>query len=240
MQFVVPSSGRSVLCKEMKLPSRAAKPPSPSDFLDKLMGRTSGYDARIRPNFKGNARCGVRWEDLLRQDRCEKVRCSICITFWAARQHKPFTDGSEVKDAAGCDVFPQEPLFCHVLTLFLYWPTALGYDIYTVTPPSDLFVRNVQLPLYITPQAYLSPIWSFRGEWSRQIINWHTSPSASGVVLHTYFILAPHPCQCMLGKSRLINYKYTNVTKGESINYCLLGNEPLKYSTCQWCTEGPH
>uniref|UniRef100_A0A673XE88 Glycine receptor, alpha 3 n=1 Tax=Salmo trutta TaxID=8032 RepID=A0A673XE88_SALTR len=28
-------------------------PPSPSDFLDKLMGRTSGYDARIRPNFKG-------------------------------------------------------------------------------------------------------------------------------------------------------------------------------------------
>uniref|UniRef100_A0A3Q3EN65 Glycine receptor, alpha 4b n=1 Tax=Labrus bergylta TaxID=56723 RepID=A0A3Q3EN65_9LABR len=37
---------------EMKLPSRAAKPPSPSDFLDKLMGRTSGYDARIRPNFK--------------------------------------------------------------------------------------------------------------------------------------------------------------------------------------------
>uniref|UniRef100_A0A3Q3D9T8 Glycine receptor, alpha 4b n=1 Tax=Hippocampus comes TaxID=109280 RepID=A0A3Q3D9T8_HIPCM len=32
-------------------------PPSPSDFLDKLMGRTSGYDARIRPNFKGNAGC---------------------------------------------------------------------------------------------------------------------------------------------------------------------------------------
>uniref|UniRef100_A0A3B5BGF0 Glycine receptor subunit alpha-2-like n=1 Tax=Stegastes partitus TaxID=144197 RepID=A0A3B5BGF0_9TELE len=36
--------------------SRAPKPPSPSDFLDKLMGRTSGYDARIRPNFKGNTR----------------------------------------------------------------------------------------------------------------------------------------------------------------------------------------
>ncbi|KAK1797599.1 hypothetical protein P4O66_000788 [Electrophorus voltai] len=28
---------------------------SPSDFLDKLMGKTSGYDARIRPNFKGPA-----------------------------------------------------------------------------------------------------------------------------------------------------------------------------------------
>uniref|UniRef100_A0A8C7KZW0 Glycine receptor, alpha 4b n=1 Tax=Oncorhynchus kisutch TaxID=8019 RepID=A0A8C7KZW0_ONCKI len=38
---------------EMKLPSRVGKAPSPSDFLDKLMGRTSGYDARIRPNFKG-------------------------------------------------------------------------------------------------------------------------------------------------------------------------------------------
>uniref|UniRef100_A0A3B4YQS8 Glycine receptor, alpha 4b n=1 Tax=Seriola lalandi dorsalis TaxID=1841481 RepID=A0A3B4YQS8_SERLL len=58
----VPSPRRSVLCKEMKFPSRAAKPPSPSDFLDKLMGRTSGYDARIRPNFKGppvNVTCNI-------------------------------------------------------------------------------------------------------------------------------------------------------------------------------------
>uniref|UniRef100_A0A8D0DCH1 Glycine receptor, alpha 4b n=1 Tax=Sander lucioperca TaxID=283035 RepID=A0A8D0DCH1_SANLU len=41
---------------------QAAKPPSPSDFLDKLMGRTSGYDARIRPNFKGppiNVTCNI-------------------------------------------------------------------------------------------------------------------------------------------------------------------------------------
>ena len=44
-------------CKEHD--SRSGKSPaltlSPSDFLDKLMGRTSGYDARIRPNFKGKA-----------------------------------------------------------------------------------------------------------------------------------------------------------------------------------------
>ncbi|XP_064835287.1 glycine receptor subunit alpha-2-like [Oncorhynchus masou masou] len=45
--------GRPGSCKEMKPPSRVGKAPSPSDFLDKLMGRTSGYDARIRPNFKG-------------------------------------------------------------------------------------------------------------------------------------------------------------------------------------------
>ncbi|NWI22361.1 GLRA4 protein, partial [Sula dactylatra] len=35
---------------------------SPSDFLDKLMGRTSRYDARIRPNFKGppvNVTCNI-------------------------------------------------------------------------------------------------------------------------------------------------------------------------------------
>ncbi|CAL8401793.1 unnamed protein product [Boreogadus saida] len=43
----------SGVCKELKFPARTPKPPSPSDFLDKLMGRTSGYDARIRPNFKG-------------------------------------------------------------------------------------------------------------------------------------------------------------------------------------------
>ncbi|XP_032812437.1 glycine receptor subunit alpha-2-like isoform X1 [Petromyzon marinus] len=35
---------------------------SPSDFLDKLMGKTSGYDARIRPNFKSypvNVTCNI-------------------------------------------------------------------------------------------------------------------------------------------------------------------------------------
>ncbi|XP_065129144.1 glycine receptor, alpha 4a isoform X2 [Paramisgurnus dabryanus] len=51
-------------CKEeIKSSSRpASKPMSPSDFLDKLMGRTSGYDARIRPNFKGpavNVTCNI-------------------------------------------------------------------------------------------------------------------------------------------------------------------------------------
>uniref|UniRef100_A0A3P8P2M9 Glycine receptor, alpha 4b n=1 Tax=Astatotilapia calliptera TaxID=8154 RepID=A0A3P8P2M9_ASTCA len=53
-------AGKIVL--KLKFPSRAVKPPSPSDFLDKLMGRTSGYDARIRPNFKGspvNVTCNI-------------------------------------------------------------------------------------------------------------------------------------------------------------------------------------
>ncbi|XP_028606244.2 glycine receptor subunit alpha-4 isoform X1 [Podarcis muralis] len=48
---------------EAKSASRSLpQPMSPSDFLDKLMGRTSGYDARIRPNFKGppvNVTCNI-------------------------------------------------------------------------------------------------------------------------------------------------------------------------------------
>lgn len=46
-------------CKEeIKPPNRTGPQMSPSDFLDKLMGRTSGYDARIRPNFKGTRGTG--------------------------------------------------------------------------------------------------------------------------------------------------------------------------------------
>ncbi|NXO64775.1 GLRA4 protein, partial [Phainopepla nitens] len=49
--------------EEIKAGSRGSpQPMSPSDFLDKLMGRTSGYDARIRPNFKGppvNVTCNI-------------------------------------------------------------------------------------------------------------------------------------------------------------------------------------
>ncbi|KAF4073402.1 hypothetical protein AMELA_G00258300 [Ameiurus melas] len=39
--------------REVNSQNGRPKPMSPSDFLDKLMGKTSGYDARIRPNFKG-------------------------------------------------------------------------------------------------------------------------------------------------------------------------------------------
>ncbi|XP_021334452.1 glycine receptor subunit alpha-2 isoform X1 [Danio rerio] len=48
--------------KDPDLLSSSSSSMSPSDFLDKLMGRTSGYDARIRPNFKGppvNVTCNI-------------------------------------------------------------------------------------------------------------------------------------------------------------------------------------
>nr|XP_055061050.1 glycine receptor subunit alpha-3 [Misgurnus anguillicaudatus] len=51
-----------VASKEPENPRGRSTPMSPSDFLDKLMGRTSGYDARIRPNFKGppvNVSCNI-------------------------------------------------------------------------------------------------------------------------------------------------------------------------------------
>uniref|UniRef100_W5N820 Glycine receptor, alpha 3 n=1 Tax=Lepisosteus oculatus TaxID=7918 RepID=W5N820_LEPOC len=51
-----------VASKEPDSARSRAMPMSPSDFLDKLMGRTSGYDARIRPNFKGppvNVTCNI-------------------------------------------------------------------------------------------------------------------------------------------------------------------------------------
>ncbi|XP_032424146.1 glycine receptor subunit alpha-2 isoform X1 [Xiphophorus hellerii] len=54
------SNFRAVVAKEYD--SRSSSSMSPSDFLDSLMGRTSGYDARIRPNFKGppvNVTCNI-------------------------------------------------------------------------------------------------------------------------------------------------------------------------------------
>ncbi|XP_056244734.1 glycine receptor subunit alpha-2 isoform X5 [Seriola aureovittata] len=58
--FMETSNFRVVDAKEHD--SRSSSNLSPSDFLDSLMGRTSGYDARIRPNFKGppvNVTCNI-------------------------------------------------------------------------------------------------------------------------------------------------------------------------------------
>ncbi|XP_053318174.1 glycine receptor subunit alpha-1 [Spea bombifrons] len=55
--------GNLAASKEVGASARSApKLMSPSDFLDKLMGKISGYDARIRPNFKGppvNVTCNI-------------------------------------------------------------------------------------------------------------------------------------------------------------------------------------
>ncbi|XP_038871068.1 glycine receptor subunit alpha-2-like [Salvelinus fontinalis] len=56
------NNSRVVDAKEHESRSGSTTNLSPSDFLDSLMGRTSGYDARIRPNFKGppvNVTCNI-------------------------------------------------------------------------------------------------------------------------------------------------------------------------------------
>uniref|UniRef100_A0A4W3GEH6 Glycine receptor, alpha 1 n=1 Tax=Callorhinchus milii TaxID=7868 RepID=A0A4W3GEH6_CALMI len=57
LPFFPPALWNSILAasKEVEAARATDKLTSPSDFLDKLMGRTSGYDARIRPNFKARS-----------------------------------------------------------------------------------------------------------------------------------------------------------------------------------------
>ncbi|CDQ93287.1 unnamed protein product [Oncorhynchus mykiss] len=71
------NNSRVVDAKEHESRSGSTTNLSPSDFLDSLMGRTSGYDARIRPNFKVIEPC---W----REGHCEEsppvnVTCNIFI-----------------------------------------------------------------------------------------------------------------------------------------------------------------
>ncbi|RXN35211.1 glycine receptor subunit alpha-1 isoform X2 [Labeo rohita] len=54
--FIVPCCDnmpyKSLAASQQAAARKAASPMPPSEFLDKLMGKVSGYDARIRPNFK--------------------------------------------------------------------------------------------------------------------------------------------------------------------------------------------
>ncbi|XP_017330124.1 glycine receptor subunit alphaZ1 isoform X2 [Ictalurus punctatus] len=52
----------SLAASQQAAARKAASPMPPSEFLDKLVGKVSGYDARIRPNFKGppvNVTCNI-------------------------------------------------------------------------------------------------------------------------------------------------------------------------------------
>uniref|UniRef100_A0AAQ4P214 Glycine receptor, alpha 1 n=1 Tax=Gasterosteus aculeatus aculeatus TaxID=481459 RepID=A0AAQ4P214_GASAC len=69
LPFVAPSEhnfspflSSSLAASKEAAARKAATPMPPSEFLDKLMGKVSGYDARIRPNFKGppvNVTCNI-------------------------------------------------------------------------------------------------------------------------------------------------------------------------------------
>lgn len=166
----------------MKLPSKGSRPPSPSDFLDKLMGRTSGYDARIRPNFKGNRHTvlgGARWDEhLLSGQVWEWAPCSFCVTLLGSEVAQITHRWVSRERCCWLWCFHTEERFslCHVLSLFLCWPTASGSDFFFFC--TDL--RNVQLPSYVTPQAYFQPISISRCKWSRQILSDTLPPHSQG------------------------------------------------------------
>ncbi|KAJ0002610.1 hypothetical protein NQD34_007759 [Periophthalmus magnuspinnatus] len=56
---------------------KATTPMPPSEFLDKLMGKVSGYDARIRPNFKDPK--GTKIEATGKKGPPVNVTCNIFI-----------------------------------------------------------------------------------------------------------------------------------------------------------------
>lgn len=152
-ELAVLSPGRSVLSKEMKLPNRATKPPSPSDFLDKLMGRTSGYDARIRPNFKGKEHTGGR--AVGGSPPLEQVRESVALLPHSnLRSDLALTIHRWVKEREmlRAVIFSHKTLVCFfsfsyksspslscVVTVSC-WPTAQGDKIFTQPSPSDDFL----------------------------------------------------------------------------------------------------
>lgn len=177
----------------MKLSSRASKPPSPSDFLDKLMGRTSGYDARIRPNFKGSEHMVAMVQPVGRDTPTSLGQVWDNRVRWINRKHLCVLDEPPViLSHRVCHLFP--PSFVSCAVTLPCWPTALGYNICTQTFPSDYIFLHQRWAVIIT----CHPCRLVTHEWGQKIPS-DTSPSVSGVTFHTYFRLTLHPCQMHAG-----------------------------------------
>lgn len=164
-ELVVPSLGRSVLCKEVKFPSKAAKPHSPSDFLDKLMGRTSGYDARIRPNFKGNVAWSCRTSSI-------GTGVMMCTAQFASEQRssKSFTDGSEVRGAAGNDDFTQKSCFLLSCAVTVFMLTHSLRLLYFYTDFQISLWQKCAVTLACYPKGLFQSSLDPPREWSQQIL----------------------------------------------------------------------
>ena len=152
----------------MKLPSKASRPPSPSDFLDKLMGRTSGYDARIRPNFKGNKHTALggarRDEHLLSGQVWEWAPCSLCATLsggevaqithrWVEEwkmlpalmppHRRRFSLCHVLSLFFSADPQPQVLIFIYLFIYFLHWPQKCAVTL--ICSPTGLFPAILDL-----------------------------------------------------------------------------------------------
>ncbi|KAM7389341.1 hypothetical protein PAMP_023326 [Pampus punctatissimus] len=71
------SAAGSLAASKEAAARKAASPMPPSEFLDKLMGKVSGYDARIRPNFKDPK--GSKNEATHKKGPPVNVTCNIFI-----------------------------------------------------------------------------------------------------------------------------------------------------------------
>lgn len=166
---------------------------------------------------------------LLYLKRCEKECRSICTTIFAVMWHKSFTDGSEARDAASYDVSMRKSFSFFssscVVTVSVLSHTLRWWCLFTdVSFTSFLFDRNVRSSLHVTPKALSSPIL-----WNWQSLS-HIVPAPP---LGSNFIYISYLLHILL-----IIYKHTNLSKTESINNCLFGNDSLKYLKFQWSTDG--
>ena len=103
-------------CKEPDHGARSRPVPmSPSDFLDKLMGRTSGYDARIRPNFKGTFVTSIIEVTII------VWAVSLCLTLW-------MTEGLVKVKVSKCQMIILRSTNIHLFWcyIFLFPPTPLS------------------------------------------------------------------------------------------------------------------
>lgn len=173
---------------------------------------------------------------LLYLKRCEKECHSICTTICAVMWHKSFTDGSEARDAASYDVSMRKSFSFFssscVVTVSVLSHTLRWWCLFTDVSFTSFWQKCAVILACYPKGPFQSNLVKLAESLS------HSSCTASRVKFHIYFIFAPHPCRCIVDKSLLIIYKHTNVSKTESINNCLFGNDSLKYLKFQWSTDG--
>lgn len=160
--------------------------------------------------------------------------------------------GAGVGDAAGHDIFTQDarfllsfwferrkkssPSLSCVVTVSC-WPTALGDEIFHAAFSFRWLSlsETSSYPHTVPHRPVSSRSPAPCCEWSRQILSDTLPPRSQGSrFIHISYLLHILD-KCMLGKSQLIIYIYTNVTK-RRINKLLV----LKYLKFHRLTDGPH
>ena len=173
------------------------------------MGRTSGYDARIRPNFKGSKRTvamvqpvgrdGMGWDGMGWEGHPPPPLLSLAQVWdnharWINRKRLCVPgEPPVILSRRGCHLFP--PWFVSCAVTLPSWPTALGYNICTQTFASDYIFLHQRWAVIIT----CHPCRLVTHERGQKIPS-DTSPLLSWVTFHIYFRLTLHLCQTHAGQ----------------------------------------